>query len=99
MREQKNTERQALKELRQVRKSSIDKARAMIKEQNRVIKRIKELIAAEGKTVPEIARASQISTSRALWFIMALKKYGLVVEGAKDGDYFKYQLVGQGDEQ
>jgi hypothetical protein len=29
---------------------------------------------------------------------MALKKYGLVVEGAKDGDYFKYQLAGQGDE-
>jgi len=52
---------------------------------------------AEGKTIPEIANASQISTSQALWYIMALKKYGLVVEGPKDGNYFKYQLAGQGD--
>ena len=64
----------------------------------RIIKSIKELITTEGKTVPEIAGASQISTSQVLWYIMALKKYGLVVEGAKDGDYFKYQLAGQGDQ-
>jgi predicted transcriptional regulator len=98
MSEQKNTDREALKELREVRKTSIDKARKTIKDQNREIKSIKELIRTEGKTVPEIAQASQISTSRALWYIMALKKYGLVVEGAKDGNYFKYQLAGQGEE-
>ena len=97
MSENKNTDKEALKRLRQVRKASIDKAREMIKDQNRIIKSIKALITSEGKTVPEIASASQISTSRALWYIMALKKYGLVVEGAKDGDYFKYQLAGQGD--
>jgi predicted transcriptional regulator len=98
MNEQNNTDREALKALRDVRKTSIDKARKMIKDQNRVIKSIKELIKTEGKTVPEIAQTSQISTSQALWYIMALKKYGLVVEGAKDGNYFKYQLAGQGDE-
>ena len=98
MSEQKNTDREALKKLRDVRKTSIDQARKMIKDQNRVIKSIKELIKTEGKTVPEIARTSKISTSQALWYIMALKKYGLVVEGAKDGDYFKYQLAGQGEE-
>ena len=98
MSEQKNTDREALKKLRDVRKTSIDQARKIIKDQNRVMKSIKELIKTEGKTVPEIARTSQISTSQALWYIMALKKYGLVVEGAKDGDYFKYQLAGQGEE-
>jgi len=98
MSEQKNTDREALKKLREVRKTSIDKARKAIKDQNRVIKSIKELIKTEGKTVPEIAQTSQISTSQALWYIMALKKYGLVVEGAKDGNYFKYQLAGQGEE-
>jgi predicted transcriptional regulator len=98
MSEQKSTDREALKKLRDARKTSIGKARKTIKDQNRVIKSIKGLIKTEGKTVPEIAHASQISTSRALWYIMALKKYGLVVEGAKDGDYFKYQLAAQGDE-
>ena len=98
MSEQKSTDKEALKKLRDLRKTSIDKARKTIKDQNRVIKSIKGLIKTEGKTVPEIAQASQISTSRALWYIMALKKYGLVVEGDKDGDYFKYQLAAQGDE-
>ena len=98
MSEQKNKDKEALKRLRQMRKASIDKAREMIKDQNRIIKSIKELITTEGKTVPEIAGASQISTSQVLWYIMALKKYGLVVEGAKDGNYFKYQLAGQGEE-
>jgi Fic family protein len=97
MSEQKNTDREALKKLRNARKTSIDRARQAIKEQNRVIKSIKALMTAEGKTIPEIANASQISTSQALWYIMALKKYGLVVEGPKDGNYFKYQLAGQGD--
>ena len=98
MSEQKSTDREALKKLRDLRKTNIDKARKTIKDQNRVIKSIKGLIKTEGKTVPEIANASKISTSQALWYIMALKKYGLVVEGAKDGDYFKYQLAAQGDE-
>jgi Fic family protein len=97
MGEQKNTDREALKKLRNARKTSIDRARQAIKEQNRVIKSIKALMTAEGKTIPEIANASQISTSQALWYIMALKKYGLVAEGPKDGNYFKYQLAGQGD--
>ena len=97
MSEPKNTDKEALKKLREARKASIEKARKTIKDQNQIIKSIKALIKTEGKTVPEIANASQISTSRALWYIMALKKYGLIVEGAKDGDYFKYQLAGQGD--
>jgi len=37
MSEQKNTDREALKKLRNARKTSIDRARQAIKEQNRVI--------------------------------------------------------------
>jgi predicted transcriptional regulator len=98
MSEQNNPDKEALKKLRQARQICVDKARELIKDQNRVIKSIKALITTEGKTVPEIARAAQVSTSQALWYIMALKKYGLVVEGAKDGSYFRYQLARQGDE-
>jgi predicted transcriptional regulator len=98
MSEQNPTDKEALKSLRQARKVCIDKARELIKEQNRVIKSITALITTEGKTVPELARATQVSTSQALWYIMALKKYGLVVEGEKEGSYFKYQLARQGDE-
>jgi len=96
MSEHKDTDKDALKELRQIRKASIDLARETIKIQNRLIKGIKEQIATEGKTVPAVAQALNIPTSQALWYIMALKKYGLIIEGEKEGDYFKYQIAGQG---
>ena len=44
MSEQKSTDKEALKKLRDLRKTSIDKARKTIKDQNRVIKSIKGLI-------------------------------------------------------
>jgi len=49
----------------------------------------------EAKTVPEIAQATEILPSQVLWYVATMKKYGLVSEGEKDGDYFKYQLTSQ----
>jgi hypothetical protein len=84
---------EALKRLREERKSLIDQARNLIKDQSASIKKIKEHLQGEGETIPEIAEKTGMSTSEVLWFVMALKKYGQVVEGAKEEDYFKYQLT------
>ena len=86
------TGQEALKKLRQERKEFIDRAKNLIKEQSSIFKKIKEELKGDGKTVPEIASATDLSSSQVLWFVMALKKYGQVIEGVKDGDYFKYQL-------
>jgi hypothetical protein len=32
-------------------------------------------------------------TSQVLLFVAGLKKYGIVVEGEKDGDYFNYHMA------
>jgi predicted Rossmann fold nucleotide-binding protein DprA/Smf involved in DNA uptake len=82
-----------LKQLRQQRKASIDRARKMIKDQNKKITAIKFQIKEEPRTVPEIAAALRMNASEVLIFVAALRKYGEVVEGAKDGDYFRYQLA------
>jgi hypothetical protein len=87
------TGQEALKKLRQERKEFIDQAKNLIKEQSSIFKNIKEELKGDGKTVPEIASATDISSSQILWVVMALKKYGQVIEGLKDGDYFKYQLT------
>lgn len=87
------TNQEALKKLRQERKSFIDQARNLIKDQSSIFKKIKEELNGNGKTVPEIASVTGFSSSQVLWFVMALKKYGQVIEGVKDGDYFKYQLA------
>lgn len=84
--------KEALKKLRTERKVFIDRANKAIKTQNKIIKNIKEQIATEGKTVPEITQATNMPTSQVLLYVATLRKYGEVIEGEKDGDYFRYQL-------
>ena len=84
---------EALKKLREERKDYIDQAKSLIKDQSASIKKIKEHLLGEGSTIPEIAKKTEMRSSEVLWLVMALKKYGQVAEGAKAGDYFKYQLT------
>jgi predicted Rossmann fold nucleotide-binding protein DprA/Smf involved in DNA uptake len=86
----KATDKEALKKLREERRVWVDNAKQSIKAQNQIIKQIKAQIADTAKTVPEIAQATGMPTSQVLLYIAGLKKYGLVAEAEKDGDYFKY---------
>ncbi len=90
MSEEKMMEKGALKKLREERRVWVDNARQSIKAQNQIIKQIKAQIADTAKTVPEIAQATGMPASQVLLYIAGLKKYGLVAEAEKDGDYFKY---------
>ncbi len=85
-------DKEALKKLRTERKAFINRAKKAIKTQNKIIKNIKEQIATEGKTVPEIAQVTNMPTSQVLLYVATLRKYGELIEGEKEGDYFKYQL-------
>ena len=87
------TDKNTLKALREARKAYIARARNTIKGNNKVIKAIKEQMADEPRTVPQIAAALGMDSATVLRFVAALKKYGEVVEGPKDGDYFKYGLA------
>lgn len=44
------------------------------------------------KTVPEIAKACELPSDQALWHVMAMKRYGGVVERGQKGDYYLYGL-------
>jgi predicted transcriptional regulator len=87
------TDKKVLKALREKRKATIARARKNIKANTKTIKSIREQIAEEPKTVPEIAQALGLDTAKVLLFVAALKKYGEVAEGPKEGDYFKYGLA------
>ncbi len=89
----KNLETMALKMLRMERKKSIEGARKAVKEQNKIIGAIRKALADEAKTVPELAAAARLESATVLMYISTLKKYGMVAEGSKDGDYFKYELI------
>ncbi len=89
----KNMEAMALKMLRQERQDYISRARENIKKQNHVIKAIRKALSGDARTIPELSTEIEMETETVLMYISTLKKYGMVAEGIKDGDYFKYELI------
>ena len=89
----KKKKKEAMKELRSHRKEWITNASKIVKEQKKILKAIKEYLGNQPATVPEIANATGISPGKILWYLATLKKYGDIIEGEKDGGYFRYILV------
>ena len=84
--------KEALKKLKGARKEQIAAATARMKEQRRAVKAIKAHLEGTELTVPEIAAATDLPVSEVLWYVATLKKYGEILEGAKDGSYYRYRL-------
>ncbi len=82
-----------LKQLRAAHAATVERAQALLREQKQMQQSICKFIRDDPKTVPEIAAAIGKPTHEVLWFLMALKKYGLVVEAGMCGDYPLYQRV------
>ena len=82
----------ALKKLKAARKEQIAAATARMKEQRRAVKAIRKHLEGAELTVPEIAAATGLPVSEVLWYVASLKKYGEILEGPKDGSYYRYRL-------
>lgn len=81
-----------LKGLRESRKATIDKVQAMVKEQNRIQKEIRQAMVTGPKTVPEISKATGLPSQTVFWHLMAMKKYGMVEEAEESDSYYSYGL-------
>jgi predicted transcriptional regulator len=91
--EMKTKKKEAMKKLRKDRKEWISRASNIFKEQKKIRKAIKGHLENQPATVPEISKATGIPSDRVLWYLATLKKYGEIVEGKKDGGYFRYKLA------
>jgi predicted transcriptional regulator len=87
-----------LKKLREAHSDSIEQTRAQLKAQQEVRRAISQAMKGGAQTVPDIAGASGLPAHDVLWHITAMKKYDLVVETGKDGDYYSYALAQEGAE-
>ncbi|MFO7749714.1 MAG: hypothetical protein R6V54_06435 [Desulfobacteraceae bacterium] len=90
---EKQAKKEALKALRKKRGSLVAAASARVKAQKKAVKSIREALNDSNATIPEIAEAAGLPTDATLWYVMALKKYGEVLEKEKSGDYFTYGLA------
>ena len=89
---EKESGKEALKQLKAARQEQIAAATSRMKELRRAVKAIKEHLAGTELTVPEIAAATGLPAPEVLWYVASLKKYGEILEGPKDGGYFRYRL-------
>jgi biotin operon repressor len=92
------SEKAAMKRLREARKETVAVVSARVREQKKAMGAIKEQLRDHPMTVPEISGATGIPSADVLWYVAALKKYGFVVEVSKDGGYFRYQMAENGSE-
>jgi len=58
-------------------------------------KRIGEALKGGPKTVPALAAETGLPSQDVLWHLMAMKRYGELVEAGQAGDYFAYALKEQ----
>ncbi|MDP2045355.1 MAG: winged helix-turn-helix domain-containing protein [Deltaproteobacteria bacterium] len=86
------SQKESLKQLKAARKEQIAATTARMKEQRRAVKAIKAGLAGAELTVPEIAAATGLPGSEVLYYVATLKKYGEILEGPKDGGYYRYRL-------
>jgi hypothetical protein len=84
--------KKALKQLKAARKEQIAAGTLRMKEQRRAVKAIKAQLEGAELTVPEIAAATGLPSSEVLWYVATMKKYGEILEGPKDGSYYRYHL-------
>jgi predicted transcriptional regulator len=82
-----------LKTLRETRKETIEATRALLKTQQETRRAICQAMRHGAETVPEIAEASGLPADRVLWHVTAMKKYDLVIETGKFGEYYRYAMV------
>ncbi len=88
--EGEQTRKKMLKELREARRESIETLAKRVNEQRKVVNGIMEQLGSGPKTVPETASALMLNPSEIMWYFAALKKYGEIFEGEKEGVYFRY---------
>lgn len=69
--------------------------REVIREEPIMRARILELLAAEPRTVPELAGALGCPTHEVLFWVMGMRRYGRVreVKGVTDEGYFRYEPI------
>lgn len=82
-----------LKQVRDQHQETVERTRARLKEQQTVRRQICQQLRSGPKIVPEIVEATGLPAHEALWHITAMKKYDLVVEVGRCGEYYQYAMA------
>lgn len=85
--------REKLKSLREDRKEIIARNREFLKNQSNERGLIHKGLKSGDKTIPELAEETGLPGNTILYYLSAMRKYGLVAEASHAGPYYRYTLV------
>ena len=85
------TRGEILKQLRTQHAASVERTQALLKEQKKMQQVLLAALKEKPKTIPELAADTGLPSERVLWFMAALRKYGVVVEKGMSEDYPLYE--------
>ena len=88
---QSATRGELLKQLRTEHAASVERTQALLKEQKKMQQELLAALNEKPKTIPELAADTGLPSERVLWFMAALRKYGVVVENGMSEDYPLYE--------
>jgi predicted transcriptional regulator len=69
-----------------------EELKKLTRAQTRILKDVKESIKNTYRTIPEISKLTGLPSHEVLWHLMAMKKYGMVIEGEERDGYYQYAL-------
>jgi len=82
---------ETLRRLRAKHAATVERTQVLLREQKQIEQAISRALGESPKTIPEIAAAVGRPAHEVLWFVAAMRKYGLVVEAGMNGDYPLYR--------
>ena len=93
MNESKKPEwRDALRIFRERMGGLTDGRKSYLKADRDTRKALREALKSGPKTVPELTHQLNLPSQNVMWYVMALKRYGEVVEAGQAGEYLRYAL-------
>ncbi len=92
MSESKRDWRADLKTFRERMGGLTEAKKAYFKADRDTRKALTEALKSGPKTIPELTRHLKLPGPEVVWYVMALKRYGDVVEAGQAGDYLTYAL-------
>ena len=69
-----------------------DAKKAYLKSDREARKALREALRFGPKTIPELTQQLNLPGEKVTWCVMALRRYGEIVEAGRAGDYFRYGL-------
>ena len=76
-----------------------EKARNLSRAQAKIHRKIRAALGKGPMTVPAIGEATGLAADEVFWHLMAMKKYGDIVEGEERDSYYEYALKQEEGEQ